>query len=247
MTENMEVLEHTDAAMPQDQPLADTQKVLTQEEVNRIVKREKLQAADRARRETEAKYQQELDQLRAQPQATQPMDVAQAQAPGSLNHDDVYKHVYDRLLQDHQKAQEDQARAEQEKSMQDIASKYFLKMGKGSEMFDDFEEVTKDFQPAAFPQVVYLAAEFENTPELMYELSKSPQKLAAVDQMAQKSPGMAKKMLQQISDSIVQNKQAKDQYVSGAQPLSRLKSSTAGSDTGQMTIQDFKKMPWLRG
>lgn len=218
------------------------EKLLNEVQVGDIVRREKAAAAERARRETEAKYAQEIEQMKAQMQS----GVVAQSTPGSFDPDQMTDVVYKRIMDEVSKHQEQAAQAEHEKAMKNVADQYFLKMGKGSELFEDFSEVMKDFEPAAFPQVVFLASELENTPAVMYELSKNPQKLATIQAMADKSPAMAKKMLGQLSDSIKRNEAAAAENVNVPAPLSRPKSSIVGQDTGTMSIRDFKKAPWLK-
>ena len=49
-------------------------------------------------------------------------------------------------------------------------------MFRGKELYDDFEEVTQDFSPAAYPQVTVMASEYDNLPDIVDELGKNPEK-----------------------------------------------------------------------
>jgi hypothetical protein len=215
------------------------EKSLTTSQVNDIVKREKLRAAERARQEMQAQHQAELEKLRAESSKA-------PEAPG-IDQDALRKQVLDDLMMDLQakaeKAEHDKAMAE----LQNIADQYHLKMKKGSDLFEDFNEVTADFEADKFSPVVMLAAQLENTPEIIYELTRNPSKLAEIDTIAQRSPKLAMKMLEKLSGSIKQNQEAKLNNVSAPAPLSHLKSSTVGADSGKMTLKDLKKMPYLRG
>jgi hypothetical protein len=81
----------------------------------------------------------------------------------------------------------------------------------------------------------------------MYELQKNPHKLAQIDMMAKTDPDMAREMMQNLSKSISENKQAMQSNPGVKEPLSRLKSSTVGADTGIKSLRDLKKSPLLRG
>lgn len=224
-------------------PVADVpvqqQKMLTQEQVNEIVKREKLAVAERTRQEMQAQMAQMAPQAPEQPQGN----------ADSSSVDQMYQEVRSRLQREFQEEQQKQAQAQAEAGANDLAQKYFLSMGKGHELFDDFNEIMADFNPAAFPQTVALATqEFgDMTPQLMYELVKNPQKLADIDGLANKSPAMAKRMLKGLADSIKTNESAKQEHVSAPAPLNRPKSSMSGANTGEMTLKDLKKLPSLRG
>jgi hypothetical protein len=120
-------------------------------------------------------------------------------------------------------------------------------MGQGKDRYSDFDEVMTDFEPTAFPQVALLAAHLENTPDVMYELAKNPNKLVQINTLAERSPKMAERMLKELSDSIIKNQEAVENTVLPKAPLSRLKSSTTvGADTGKMTVRDFKNQDWLK-
>lgn len=216
---------------------AASEKTLTTAQVNDIVKREKARAADRARQEMEALHQEELIKVKAESKGgTEGFD------PEALSNQ-----VYDRLLSEVQKHRDEQEKQAQERFYEDKANQYHLKMKAGSPNFEDYNEIMGDFKPAEFPNAVMLAAEMENTPEVMYELVKNPSKLLEIDALARTSPAMAKKQLDKLSKSIAENVQAKQSNVNAPAPLSRLKSSSVGADSGKMTIKDYKNQPWLRG
>jgi len=92
-----------------------------------------------------------------------------------------------------------------------------------------------------------LAAQMENTPEIMYELANNPSKLLEIDGLAKTSPKLATKQLERLSKSIANNLEAKTNNVSAPPPLSKLKSSSVGMDSGKMTLKDFKNASWLKG
>jgi|WetSurMetagenome_2_1015567.scaffolds.fasta_scaffold32677_3 hypothetical protein len=216
-----------------------SEKMIPQSHVDAIVKREKSGVAEKLRRE----FEQQMQQMQQQ-------SAPAAQNMGGMAQVDekaLEQKVYDRIVQQAQQQQEEAQQQEHKQAMENIANQYFLKMGKGPELFDDFKEIMADFEPASFPQVVFLAAEMENTPAVMYELSKNPNKLAMIDAMAQKSPAKARAMLKSLEASIAENQRAQAENVQANAPLSRLKSSTVGVDTGKMTLRDLKNAPFLRG
>lgn len=214
------------------------EKSLTTSQVNDIVKREKARAADRARQEAEAIHREELEKLR--------LEKASA-APGSMDTSAIEERVYNKFMGDLKQHHEENERLAREAELKQVADQYYLKMGKGSQLFENFNEVMGDFEPAQFPNAVMLAAGMENTPEIMYELANNPTKLQQIDSLAQKSPQLAKKELERLSKSISDNLNAKNNNVDAPAPLSRLKSSSVGADSGKMSLKDYKNAPWLRG
>lgn len=218
------------------EPSVASEKMLSTSQVNDIVKREKIRAAERVRQELEAKHRAEMEQLSGSPQPGAGLDV-----------EAIKQQVYDKFLDDletHRDAAEKEA---QERQMKSLADQYWLKMGKGSELFNDFNEVVGDFEPDKFSSTVHLATQMDNTADIIYELSKNPSKLIQIDSLARQSPKLAMKELQRLSDSISKNIDAKMNNVEAPAPLSRLKPSTAGADNGKMGLKDFKAAPWLRG
>lgn len=214
---------------------------LNQQQVNDIVKREKMQAAERTRREMEAQHREELDRVRAEAAGNQPA------APNQIDPVAIRQQLYEQFMQDLKYHRDELVKQEEEKSLRALADQYHLKMGKGSKLFDDFESVMGDFKPAEFSNTAMLAAQMENTPEIMYELANNPGKLAEIESLAEKSPTMAKKQLERLAKSINVNLEAKQSNVNAPPPLSLVKSSSVGVDSNKMTLKDFKNAPWLKG
>lgn len=217
-----------------------SEKMLSSSQVNDIVKREKLRAAEsaseRVRRELEEKHQAEIAKLRGEGSNGSNVDTSA-----------IAKQVREELVADLNKQQEDAEREQMQSELKALAEQYHLKMAKGSELAEDFNEITADFDPSAFSEVVLLATKLDNTQDIIYELVKNPTKLQQIDGLAQKSAKLAMKELEKLSQSINQNLEAKRNNVSTPPPLSRPKSSSVGVDNGMKTVKDFKSAPWLRG
>lgn len=242
-----------DAVIDEQKP---AEKMLSQSEVNAIVGREKQAAAERARREAEQAMmerfnQQQAQQAQAQAPAQAAIQAAQGQgaeqqAPESgqreLDVDAIYQQLQERLNQERQQ----QAL---EAEMTRVANSYMSKMEQGKELYDDFADITKDFDPAAFPQVTYLLADIDNAADIAYELAKNPSKLVTIDAMAQKSPNMARAELTKLGNSIVQNRQAQQEAMQTGTdaPLDRLQPSRVTQGNGKLSISDLRSQPWLRG
>ncbi len=207
-------------------------------QVNDIVKREKDKAVERARREMEAQYQAQ----QSQQQPSQGMGGMQ-----NLDADRLKKEVRQEILSDFQKLADEEQRKQHEAAADQAVQTFFMKLNSGKNKYSDFDEVMKGFEPSSFPQLSILAGQFENTADIMYDLSSNPMKLAQIQVLVERQPDMAKRELEKLSQSIAKNHQAMQDNVSPREPLSRLKSSTSvGADTGQMTLKDFKKADWLR-
>lgn len=238
----MENSGHLEQAAPiqvEDVEVISTPKMLTQDQVNALIGREKKEAAERARREEALKYEAELQKLRGA--STQSMGGMQ-----QTNFEDLYSQIEQRLIQKAQEQQQEMDRQAREAELKRIADNYFDKMATGAEAFEDFNEVMSEFRPDAFPEVVYLVSEMDNVPQVMYELAKNPSKLATIYSLAKADPHQAKRALKKLSDSIMVNEQAQEEYVATNPPLSKPKPSSVGGDKGYSSIKDFKNASWLK-
>ncbi len=151
-----------------------------------------------------------------------------------------------------QEQQEAQRMAQQEEfdrqQVQKVAEDYLEKMKQGKELYEDFDEVTKSYNPSKYPQVTIMAAQMDNLPDIIYELKKNPQKLTHLHVLALTDPDEAQAELGRLSASIKRNDEALASKVKSPTPLSRLKPSTAaGQDTGKRSIRDLRKDPKYRG
>jgi hypothetical protein len=235
MEENQEVAaeEVMEEAPQVEQP---AEKMLTQTQVNNIVQREKQQAAERARRQAEQEFQQQMQQ-----QAEAKQQEMQNQSK-EANAEALYQQVQERF---NQEMQQKQAEAE----IAQVAQMYHQKMEAGKGSYEDFEDITSRFDPTAFPQLVYLISGIDNASDIVYELSKNPSKLVTLDTLAHKSPSHAQAELNNLSQSIRDNKtaqaEASDQQVNA--PLDRIQPSRVSSGNGKMSINDLRSQDWLRG
>ncbi len=226
------------------------EKMLPASQVNELIKKAKRKGEQKMQEQLDAAKQQ-IEQLQAQ-QGQQQAPVQQqqqAQQPQGQNVDaQAIQQQVMQLMQ--QKMQEDEAKRhkeELEKEVNEVAQQYFGKLAQGKEMFEDFDAVTADFDPAAFPQLVYLATQADNTAAIIYELQKNPAKLAQLSVMVDKSPAQARKMIASLSESIKTNDNAKRSLQEAQDPLSRLKPSPVGTDSGTKTVRDFKAANYLKG
>jgi hypothetical protein len=243
-------------AEPEDSKKSDDstpEKMLSVSRVNELVKKAKRDGERKMQEQLEAAKQQ-IEQLQAQ-QGQQP---AQGQMPESSQQPQqgqvagidpqMLQQQVMQLMQ--QKQQEDEQKRYQEKLEQEVnqvAEQYFGKMAQGKEMFEDFESMTADFNPAEFPQLVFLANQMDNTAAVIYELRKNPGKLADLAVLVEKSPNMARSELSKLSESIKRNDEAKRTLQEAQDPLNRLKPSPVGTDSGTKNVRDFKSASFLRG
>lgn len=212
------------------------EKMLSASRVEELVKKAKLKGRD--------SMQAELDALRAENEALKSNAGGSmgGMAVPAVDPDAITQQVLSALKDQMQKDSEERARAELEKEAQEVAKSYRAKMQTGIEHYEDFNDVMADFNPQAFPNLVFLANQVDNTPHVMYELIKNPTKLTTVAVLAEHDPKAAQNMISRISASISANQQAKAQEREVPEPYGRLSSSKTGQDSGKPTIRDYKKM-----
>lgn len=204
------------------------EKMLPQSEVNRIVGAAK--AKERA--EIEAQYRQGMGGM---------------QQP-AFDEDAIVSKAAERMRQE-MEAQRKELEEQQYKAQIDgLAGQYLDKMKAGAEMYEDFEDVVKDYNPQAFPEITLLAAQMDNTPDIVYDLIKNPTKLTHLQTLLARDPNLARREMAKLSESIKRNENALNNNVKSPSPLSKLKPSTqAGSDMGKRTVRDMRKDPRFRG
>ena len=201
-----------------------------------LIKKAKLKGRDQ--------MQAELDALRAENENLKQTSGSMGGMAAPVNVEEIEQRVLANLKQRFQEQSEARAQEQLQKEAEDIAKAYKAKMDAGKTAYADFDNVMADFNPAAFPNLVYLANQMDNTHDVMYELMQNPNKLATVVVMSERDPQAAQNMLGRISASIKANQQAKASEKDVQPPLGRLSSSSAttGQDNGVPSMRDLKRM-----
>ena len=208
----------------------------------------KIVAAQTARvkRESDEHYQREMEKLNAQQAAKPP---AAAPENPSIDTDAIYQKVQEKFNQEMLQRQQKMEDEKLNNHLANVATQYDTKISQGKSAYPDFDEVTKNFNPAEYPQVTYLLAHADEPAGALYEMLKSPSKLATLDHLARKSPHLAESELKKLSQSISANKQALDDAGNSqtSDPLDRLQPSRVSGSNGKMTTSDLRNQPWLKG
>lgn len=217
------------------------EKMIPASRVEELVKKAKLKGRDAMQEELERMRQENEALKNAQNQSQNPAGSMGGMAL-PVDSEAIRKQVMQDIMSSFEKQREEQNQAQLQQEAEKLASDYYSKMQSGKGQFDDFDDVMSDFNPAAFPQLVYLANNTDNTAAVMYELQKNPNKLATMVLMAERDPRAAQSMIAKLSASIKSNEQAKSQEKDVNAPLSRMQSSPTGQDSGTLDIRDLKKM-----
>ncbi len=213
--------------------------VHTQEDLERIVKREKLEHEQKVRRELEAAHKAEIAALKA----------GTTQNLGGMNSevdvDKIKQDVYATFQADVKAHQEKVAEAQHQEEMQRVADNYFSKLKGAKEKYSDFDEVMGDFEHEALPQLVYNVSGLDNAGDVMYHLTKNPRMLQDIDYWLRTMPAKGLKELQKLSDSIKETAAAQDEYEPTNPPLSETRPSNVGVASGRQGLEDLKRDPSL--
>jgi len=208
---------------------------LPKSRVEELVKKAKLKGRD--------SMQAELDALKAENATLKTSAGSMGGMAIPIDKEALKQEVLNEIRQQFQDASEKRAQEEMDREARKIADTYNARMASGKDAYEDFETVMADFNPAAFPNLVFLASQVDNTPAVMYELMKNPSKWATVAMLSERDPNAAQNMISKISASIKANQAAKAEDKNVAPPLSRLSSSPTGQDSGKpSSVQDFKRM-----
>lgn len=229
------------AEMAETQERAPEEKLVPQSEVNALVGAAKAQAAEKARRAAQAEMERLMQQQSAPAMFAQAQQAAPAQAADT---EAQYQQIVERLNQEIQ-------RQKLEDEMAAIANNFQAQFSDAAKNYEDYSDVTKDFDPSQMPELVYMlgTSGIPNMGDVVYELNKNPSKMAEVMVLIRENPSLAKRQISRLSASIAENRQALDQ-AQGTQtdaPLSRLQPSRVSGRGGEQSIRDLRSNPLLRG
>lgn len=220
-------------AAPQVQPGVE-ERSFRQSEVNEIVKRAKNDAVETYKRITNE-----------QPQyALQKYGEGSQQPPQSGNqvNEETYRRIASEEAKRHlESVQQDALRQNQDEMAKRTVQTFFAKTHKGKEKYQDFDQVTGDVDLGRFPNVVRLLADFvDNSEDMFYELGKDRIKMANLEHLANLSPNDAIVQARRLSQSIKDN-QASAKVRFPNEPLSQMRPSHTGTDSGAKSVGDYRK------
>jgi hypothetical protein len=201
---------------------APAERTFKQSEVNEIVGKTRQEAVERYQRS------QQAQPAPAPAQQATPVDEIRRVAAEVLNSE------RDKWL-----SQQESQRVEQEAKR--IATDFHTKLTTGKDKYSDFDAVTGNLDYAAMHEIVGLAAHSASDaiPDVMYELAKNPHKIANLQQLARTQPRLAVTEMQRLVTSIRENEAAAQAKVPNS-PLSQMRPSNTGTDTGAMSVKDYR-------
>lgn len=150
--------------------------------------------------------------------------------------DKLNRLIDDRAKQLHQEAM----RRQDEHEANKIVENFLSVMSKGESPNPEREEHVQKMQFGQMPQLVKLATEFPDTARhIFHEFDAHPEKLAQVLMLANVDENKARDYMTKLSDSIKKNITAQTPDLKA--PLSQIRPTHNGTDSGRPSIKDLRK------
>lgn len=215
--------------------------VVPKKYVSDIVKRERLEAYHKGKKDAAAELQQDRDVVR------QGMAPQQAQANSGiggmpqLNEQQIQQMIASAAQQLEEKRHKELQDEQQTQAAYQVAQRFNSAMSQGKQKYSDFDEKVKDLDFSQMSPIVHLATETGIPEDIMYDLADNPQKITHLMILAHTQPALAKREMDKLAASIKMNDAAKKQSLPNA-PLSQITPSKAVNDSGEMSVKDYQKM-----
>jgi len=234
---------------PEEKEAPQEERKFSQDEVNALVGKTRAEAAERAKRQMEAKLREQAQQQQSE-YSTQPSNQAPQGSQGAnVDINALEQQIMERI--NHQKMEEEQRQQQEmlQQQLQLAADNYVNHMSKGKEKYADFSEVTSKYRPEDFPELTFLVSGLDNAADVVYELYKNDDKLAQMAVLAKDYPKLAEERLKSLGKSIDHNQSAVEQAKQNdvPPPLDRMQPSQVSGNSDQLGVRDLRKQDWLKG
>lgn len=212
---------------------------LARDVVSQIVERERKKAY--AKGQKDALMQSQQDQAPQAPQQQQAPAMQQQAPQGIGGMQGMDQAAIERMIAE--KAPQLLHDHVQNLKNEHTINSFVSKMQAAEQKHPGLEAKLNELDYSSMAPLVHLANDMENTGDIMKELVDNPMKLGNMLALAQMQPGLAKRQMMELSNSIKTNQEALAQEKQAQDPMSQLKpSSSAGMDNGAMSVTDFRKM-----
>lgn len=225
-----------------------TEKMVPQSKVDEIVRHSNANVAQKAR-------QQALEEFQRQMQSTVvPMQSSQTLG-GIQPSPDIDGMVAQKVEQKFSELQNQISRAQQEEYGNKLAADFNARLEATKANYADFDTVTQGVPFAKLPHTILTAMNFDNTGDIVYELSSNPQKLSNMENLARFDAECARdgiqsnlafREMQKMSEALRINKAAQNVKTPNS-PLSQVQPSPTETDNGPKKTKDFRLMYLKQG
>jgi len=197
------------------------ERLFNQSEVNEIAGSVRKEAVERAKRELYADFQNSASSSISQ--------------DNRLTREEVTKMIA-----------EENEKAARTAIAQKVARDFVSKIENAKDKYPDIGKVIDTLELPNNIELVDYVTSLDNTADVVYELGKNGMLRGSILGMLPTNPKGAREEILNISKTI-KNKSAENQKRIPKAPLSQINPSTAGIDSEELTLADFKKQSWLRG
>lgn len=241
---NTESTENIDSNEEIKQPITEntenTEKLLPQSKVDEIVKTAKIDAYNKGKKQAVNDYQLASASINA---STQQQPNIRSEQENLVQNGAQDPSIEARIRQ---ATEEEINRRSMYYHAENTANQFIQKMNAGRQKYNDFDTVISELNIPEVSGIVNFLNGLDNTADVVYEMGKNPSKYANVLTLMNVAPNLAGSELQKLSNSIKSNEEAKKQQKETNEPLSQVNASITGTDSGEMTVSDLRKQPWLR-
>jgi len=129
---------------------------------------------------------------------------------------------------------------------QRITQELSQKIDAAKDTYSDFNEKVSALNLGNNVHIAMWANSLPNTADVLYDMASNPSKFAQVITLANSgSPQLAVKELKKLSQSIEENKKAKQQEFPN-EPLGEIKATNKGLDNGSLSVSAIRKLPGMK-
>jgi hypothetical protein len=216
-------------------PQASEERTFRQNEVSDLVRRAKSEAVESYRRQ-----QQEQPQYVAQKYGDQQQPAMQQ--PTESPDDKIRRLASEAAQSQIEKVRQDYLQKSQDEMAQRTVQNFTNKVLAAKDKYQDFDKVVPGNDLLSqYPNVVQLLGDYvDNSGDILYHLGQDLTRLELLESMANRSPQAAIKQVQRLSQSLKDNESAGKVKLPN-EPLSQMRPSNTGTDTGAMSVGDYRK------
>jgi hypothetical protein len=210
------------------------ERTFRQSDVSEIVRREKAAAVEAFRRQQQQQYSGESH--RGQ------QETATQYQPSESPDDRVRRLAAEAAQGQIEKVRQDYEQRSQEEMAQKTVQSFWNKVLTGREKYQDFDKVIGGINLGQYPGVVQLLAEaVDNSGDMLYHLAGDEARMAELQRLAEdpRFQHIAVAQARRISQSLKDNDAASKVRLPN-EPLSQLRPSSTGTDSGAMSVRDYR-------
>ena len=208
------------------------EKMVPSSQVSKIVSREAKKAAEKARQEMTAEFERQKLAASTNPATPAPTMGGMPQMTPEQFQEQLMQAAH---------------RMSAQMTAKQMASDFESKIQAEIQEDPDFGDLYDSLNMEAHPELVIWMNGMDNAAKVVKDLANNPEKYAHILMLAKSGMGdFAKKSLFKLSESIKTNLAAQAQP-KVKEPLDQLSPTNIGVGSGEMSVSEFQKQPWLRG